>query len=347
MKGGIRYHPEVNPDEVNALAQLMTWKTAVANLPYGGAKGGIGCNPRELTVSELQRVTRVFTQKIHDLIGIHRDVPAPDMGTNSQTMAWILDEYSKFHGYSPAVVTGKPIELGGSLGREAATGLGVVFATEFLLDEYGMSFANMKFAIQGFGNVGSWAASFIHQKGGKVVAVSDITGAVKNPNGIDIPALLKHKEKADSLKDFEGGDAMDLNDVLVHECDVLIPCALGGVLNKENAADVKAKFIIEAANHPTDPEADEILSRKGVTILPDIYANSGGVTVSYFEWVQNIQGFMWEEEKVNYELKRYMKRAFNDIKAMCHTHNCNLRMGAFTLGVNKVARATVLRGWEA
>ncbi|KAB2000552.1 hypothetical protein ES319_D12G239700v1 [Gossypium barbadense] len=336
MKGGIRYHPE-----------LMTWKTAVANLPYGGAKGGIGCNPRELTVSELQRVTRVFTQKIHDLIGIHRDVPAPDMGTNSQTMAWILDEYSKFHGYSPAVVTGKPIELGGSLGREAATGLGVVFATEFLLDEYGMSFANMKFAIQGFGNVGSWAASFIHQKGGKVVAVSDITGAVKNPNGIDIPALLKHKEKADSLKDFEGGDAMDLNDVLVHECDVLIPCALGGVLNKENAADVKAKFIIEAANHPTDPEADEILSRKGVTILPDIYANSGGVTVSYFEWVQNIQGFMWEEEKVNYELKRYMKRAFNDIKAMCHTHNCNLRMGAFTLGVNKVARATVLRGWEA
>lgn len=286
MKGGIRYHPEVDPDEVNALAQLMTWKTAVANLPYGGAKGGIGCNPRELTVSELQRVTRVFTQKIHDLIGIHRDVPAPDMGTNSQTMAWILDEYSKFHGYSPAVVTGKPIELGGSLGREAATGLGVVFATEFLLDEYGMSFANMKFAIQGFGNVGSWAASFIHQKGGKVVAVSDITGAVKNPNGIDIPALLKHKEKADSLKDFEGGDAMDLNDVLVHECDVLIPCALGGVLNKENAADVKAKFIIEAANHPTDPEADEILSRKGVTILPDIYANSGGVTVSYFEWVQ-------------------------------------------------------------
>ncbi|KAK8505633.1 hypothetical protein V6N13_073389 [Hibiscus sabdariffa] len=347
MKGGIRYHPEVDPDEVNALAQLMTWKTAVADIPYGGAKGGIGCNPRELSVSELQRVTCVFTQKIHDLIGTHRDVPAPDMGTNSQTMAWILDEYSKFHSYSPAVVTGKPIELGGSLGREAATGRGVVFATEFLLAEYGMSIANMKFAIQGFGNVGSWAATFIHQKGGKVVAVSDITGAVKNQNGIDIPALLKHKEKTRSLKDFGGGDAMDPNDLLVHECDVLIPCALGGVLNKENAADVKAKFIIEAANHPTDPEADEILSRKGVIILPDIYANSGGVTVSYFEWVQNIQGFMWEEEKVNYELKRYMKRAFNDIKAMCHTYNCNLRMGAFTLGVNKVARATLLRGWEA
>ncbi|ESR53409.1 glutamate dehydrogenase 2 [Citrus sinensis] len=346
MKGGIRYHPEVDPDEVNALAQLMTWKTAVAAIPYGGAKGGIGCNPRELSMSELERLTRVFTQKIHDLIGIHRDVPAPDMGTNSQTMAWILDEYSKFHGYSPAVVTGKPIDLGGSLGREAATGLGVFFATEALLAEHGKSISNMKFAIQGFGNVGSWAAKFFHEHGGKVVAVSDITGAIKNPNGIDIPALLKYKKSNKSLNDFQGGNAMDLNDLLVHECDVLVPCALGGVLNKENAADVKAKFIIEAANHPTDPEADEILSKKGVVILPDIYANSGGVTVSYFEWVQNIQGFMWEEEKVNHELKRYMMSAFKDIKAMCQTHNCNLRMGAFTLGVNRVAQATLLRGWE-
>ncbi|KAJ7952592.1 Glutamate dehydrogenase [Quillaja saponaria] len=347
MKGGIRYHPEVDPDEVNALAQLMTWKTAVADIPYGGAKGGIGCNPRDLSISELERLTRVFTQRIHDLIGIHRDVPAPDMGTNSQTMAWILDEYSKFHGHSPAVVTGKPIDLGGSLGREAATGLGVFFATEALLAEYGKSIPDMKFAIQGFGNVGSWAAKFIHDRGGKVIAVSDISGAVKNPNGIDIPALLKHKEDTRSLKDFQGGDNMDPNDLLVHECDVLIPCALGGVLNKENAVDVKAKFIIEAANHPTDPEADEILSKKGVVILPDIYANAGGVTVSYFEWVQNIQGFMWEEEKVNHELKRYMTKAFHEIKAMCKIHDCNLRMGAFTLGVNRVARATLLRGWEA
>ncbi|KAL5748379.1 hypothetical protein ACOSQ2_025676 [Xanthoceras sorbifolium] len=347
MKGGIRYHPEVDPDEVNALAQLMTWKSAVADIPYGGAKGGIGCDPRELSTSELERLTRVFTQKIHDLIGIHRDVPAPDMGTNSQTMAWILDEYSKFHGHSPAVVTGKPIDLGGSLGREAATGLGVFYATEALLAEHGKSISEMKFAIQGFGNVGAWAAKFIHGVGGKVVAVSDITGAVKNPNGIDIPALLKHKDSTQSLKDFQGADAMDMNDLLIHECDVLVPCALGGVLNRENAADVKAKFIIEAANHPTDPEADEILSKKGVVILPDIYANSGGVTVSYFEWVQNIQGFMWDEEKVNCELKKYMMRSFHDIKAMCQTHNCNLRMGAFTLGVNRVARATLLRGWEA
>ncbi|KDP39958.1 hypothetical protein JCGZ_03489 [Jatropha curcas] len=347
MKGGIRYHPEVDPDEVNALAQLMTWKTAVADIPYGGAKGGIGCDPRELSFSELERLTRVFTQKIHDLIGAHRDVPAPDMGTNAQTMAWMLDEYSKFHGHSPAVVTGKPIDLGGSLGREAATGLGVVFATEALLAELGKSISNMKFAIQGFGNVGSWAAKFIHENGGKVVAVSDITGAVKNPEGLNIPALLKHRENSQSLKDFEFGENMDPNELLVCECDVLMPSALGGVLNKENAADVKAKFIIEAANHPTDPEADEILSKKGVIVLPDIYANCGGVTVSYFEWVQNIQGFMWDEEKVNCELKKYMRRSFQHIKAMCKTHECNLRMGAFALGVNRVARSTLLRGWEA
>ncbi|KAJ0110748.1 hypothetical protein Patl1_01371 [Pistacia atlantica] len=347
MKGGIRYHPEVDPDEVNALAQLMTWKTAVADIPYGGAKGGIGCNPKELSNSELERLTRVFTQKIHDLIGTHADIPAPDMGTNAQTMAWILDEYSKFHGHSPAVVTGKPIDLGGSLGREAATGRGVVFATEALLAEHGNAIRDMTFAIQGFGNVGSWAGRLIHERGGKIIAVSDITGAVKNANGIDIPELLRHKESTGSLKDFHGGDPMDPSELLVHECDVLIPCALGGVLNRENAADVKAKFIIEAANHPTDPEADEILSKRGVVILPDIYANSGGVTVSYFEWVQNIQGFMWEEDKVNNELRRYMIKAFHNIKGMCQTHNCNLRMGAFTLGVNRVARATLLRGWEA
>ncbi|KAJ0078504.1 hypothetical protein Patl1_22938 [Pistacia atlantica] len=365
MKGGIRYHPEVDPDEVNALAQLMTWKTAVANIPYGGAKGGIGCSPGDLSVSELERLTRVFTQKIHDLIGIHADVPAPDMGTGpqvdlvqilslklascvvKQTMAWILDEYSKFHGYSPAVVTGKPIDLGGSLGRDAATGRGVLFAAEALLNEHGKTIAGQRFAIQGFGNVGSWAAQLITEKGGKIVAVSDVTGAIKNTNGIDIPSLLKHAKEHRGVKGFHGGDPIDPNSILVEDCDILIPAALGGVINRENANDIKAKFIVEAANHPTDPEADEILSKKGVIILPDIYANSGGVTVSYFEWVQNIQGFMWEEEKVNHELKTYMTKGFKDVKEMCQTHNCDLRMGAFTLGVNRVARATVLRGWEA
>ncbi|WCJ25753.1 Glutamate dehydrogenase [Euphorbia peplus] len=346
MKGGIRFHPEVEPDEVNALAQLMTWKTGVADIPYGGAKGGIGCDPRELSVTELERLTRVFTQKIHDLIGPQTDVPAPDMGTNPQTMAWILDEYSKFHGYTPAVVTGKPIDLGGSLGRDAATGLGVFYATEALLAEHGKSISNMKFAIQGFGNVGSWAAGFIHENGGKVVAVSDITGAVTNPEGLDIPALIKHRENTLSMKNFPGGEAMDPNHLLLSDCDVLIPSALGGVLSKENAGDVRAKFIIEAANHPTDPEADEILSKKGVVVLPDIYANCGGVTVSYFEWVQNIQGFMWDEDKVRSELNKYMMKSFHEIKEMCKTHNCSLRMGAFALGVNRVARATLLRGWE-
>uniref|UniRef100_A0A0D9W028 Glutamate dehydrogenase n=1 Tax=Leersia perrieri TaxID=77586 RepID=A0A0D9W028_9ORYZ len=308
MKGGIRYHHEVDPDEVNALAQLMTWKTAVANIPYGGAKGGIGCSPGELSISELERLTRVFTQKIHDLIGIHTDVPAPDMGTNSQTMAWILDEYSKFHGYSPAVVTGKPVDLGGSLGRDAATGRGVLFATEALLAEHGKGIAGQRFVIQGFGNVGSWAAQLISEAGGKVIAISDVTGAVKNSNGLDIAKLMKHSSENRGIKGFNGGDAIDPRSLLTEECDVLIPAALGG-----------------------------ILSKKGVLILPDILANSGGVTVSYFEWVQ---GFMWDEEKVNNELKTYMTRGFRDVKEMCKSHNCDLRMGAFTLGVNRVARAT-------
>ncbi|KAK4351194.1 hypothetical protein RND71_030507 [Anisodus tanguticus] len=282
----------VDLDEVNALAQLMTWKTAVADIPYGGAKGGIGCTPKDLSMSELERLTRVFTQKIHDLIGINTDVPAPDMGTNAQ-------------------------DLGGSLGREAATGRGVVYATEALLAEYGKHVEDMAFAIQGFGNVGAWAGKFIHERGGKVIAVSDVTGAIKNPNGLDIPALLSHKEKTGKLIDFTGADVMNSDELLIHECDVLIPCALGGVLNRENADNVKAKFIIEAANHPTDPDADE-----------------------------NIQGFMWDEEKVNRELKKYMTRAFHNLKSMCHSHNCNLRMGAFTLGVNRVAHASQLRGWD-
>lgn len=347
MKGGIRYHPEVDPDEVNALAQLMTWKTAVANIPYGGAKGGIGCNPADLSISELERLTRVFTQRIHDLIGIHTDVPAPDMGTNAQTMAWILDEYSKFHGYSPAVVTGKPVDLGGSLGRDAATGRGVMFATEALLNEHGKSISGQRFVIQGFGNVGSWAARLISEMGGKIVAVSDITGAIMNKDGLDIANLLKHVKENRGVKGFSAADAIDPKSILVEDCDVLIPAALGGVINGENASEIKAKYIVEAANHPTDPEADEILKKKGVIILPDIYANSGGVTVSYFEWVQNIQGFMWDEDRVNAELQTYMNRGLKGVKEMCRTHNCDLRMGAFTLGVNRVARATLLRGWEA
>ncbi|CAM6126084.1 unnamed protein product [Calypogeia fissa] len=347
MKGGIRYHPEVDPDEVNALAQLMTWKTAVANIPYGGAKGGIGCDPRVLSLTEQERLTRVFTQKLHGLIGAQTDVPAPDMGTNSQTMAWILDEYSKFHGHTPAVVTGKPVDLGGSLGRDAATGRGVVFATEALLADHGLPLAGQRYVIQGFGNVGSWTARLLHEQGGIVNAVSDVTGAIKNDKGLDIPALQKHVATVGGVKGFSGGEAIEGPALLAEDCDVLIPAALGGVLTRETAKDVKAKFIIEAANHPTDPEADEILDARNIVILPDIYANCGGVTVSYFEWVQNIQGFMWDEERVNAELHKYMIKAYANIKEICQQQNCNLRMGAFSLGVGRVARATLLRGWEA
>lgn len=258
-----------------------------------------------------------------------------------------MDEYSKFHGHSPAVVTGKPIDLGGSLGRDAATGRGVLFATEALLKEYGKSISGQRFVIQGFGNVGSWASQLISDMGGKIVAVSDITGAIKNKDGIDIPSLLRHAQETRGVKGFSSADAIDPNSIFAEDCDVLIPAALGGAINRDNAVDIKAKFIVEAANHPTDPEADEILKKKGVIILPDIYANSGGVTVSYFEWVQNIQGFMWDENRVNSELKTYMTRGLKDVKEMCQTHNCDLRMGAFTLGLNRVARATLLRGWEA
>ncbi|KAF3662036.1 Glutamate dehydrogenase A [Capsicum annuum] len=307
----------------------------IADIPYRGTKGGIGCTPKDLSVSELERLTRVFTQKIHDLLGINTDVPAPDMGTNAQTMAWILDEYSKFHGHSPAIVTEKPIDLGGSLGREAETGHGVVYATRALLAEYGKHVKDLTFAIQGFGNVGAWAGKLIHERDGKVVAVSDITGAVKNPNGIDMPALLSHKEKTGKLIDFTDADMMNSDEFLTHECDVLIPCALEGVLNRENADNVKAKFIIEVANHPTDPDADQILSKNGVVILPDVYANAGGVTQLFCMG----SGFMWDEEKVYRELKKYMTRAFHKLKSMCHSYNCNLRMGAFTLGVNRVARS--------
>jgi glutamate dehydrogenase (NAD(P)+) len=344
MKGGIRYHHEVNIDEVNALAALMTWKTAVVDLPYGGAKGGITCEPKLLSQAELQRLTRVFVQKIHDVIGSAKDIPAPDMGTNAQTMAWIMDEYSKFNGYKPAIVTGKPVELGGSLGREAATGRGVLFATECLLEDLGKKVSDLTYTIQGFGNVGSWAAKLIHEVGGKVVAVGDLSGAVRNPKGLDIPALVEHFAKTRSLQGFAGGETFPAEETLYQACDVLIPAALGDVIREENADRVKASLVVEGANHPTNPEADAILVKRGITVLPDIYANAGGVTVSFFEWVQNIQEYRWDEEKVNSELRKVMRKAYVDLKAVKQKHNCDFRTAAFTLAVDRVARATRMRG---
>jgi glutamate dehydrogenase (NAD(P)+) len=329
---------------VNALASLMTWKTAVVNLPYGGAKGGIACDPRALSPRELQRLTRVFVEKIHDIIGHNVDIPAPDMGTNAQTMAWIVDEYNKFHGYSPAVVTGKPVELGGSLGREAATGRGLLFAAERLFEEQGKRVADYTYAIQGFGNVGSWAALLIHAAGGKIVAVCDVTGAVRNPDGLNVPDLAEYVAKTGGVTGYSGGEGFAPDALLAEACDVLIPAALGGVLTKETAPEVRAQIVLEGANHPTDPEADAIFAKRGVTVVPDIYANAGGVTVSYFEWVQNIQQFRWDEERVNSELRRTMRAAYDDLLATQKKYNCDLRTAAFALAVARVARATELHG---
>jgi glutamate dehydrogenase (NAD(P)+) len=347
MKGGIRYHPQVDPDEVNALAALMTWKTAVVDLPYGGAKGGIAVDPKQLSPRELQRLTRVFTQKLADVIGPHSDIPAPDMGTNATVMAWVVDEYAKFHGHSPAVVTGKPVELGGSLGRDAATGRGVLYAAECLFEDAGRKVGDFTYAVQGFGNVGSWAARLFHQAGGKVVAVADATGGVRNRAGLDVPALTEYAAQTKGVAGFPGGEPFPSEEVLYEPADVLIPAALGDVLTAKNADRVRAKYVLEGANHPTDIEADALLQKKGVVMLPDIYANAGGVTVSYFEWVQNIQQFRWDEDRVNAELRKVMRQAFADLKAVRAEHNCDWRTAAFVLAVSRVARASALRGvWE-
>lgn len=344
MKGGIRFHPQVDPDEVNALASLMTWKTAVVDIPFGGAKGGVNCDPRKLSQGELQRLTRAFTQGIHDVIGPEKDIPAPDMGTNATTMAWIADEYSKFFGWQPAVVTGKPIELGGSYGRESATGRGLVFALENYFADVNRSIAGTKFVVQGYGNVGAWAARLLVQNGGLVTAISDVTGAVRNPKGLDLRLLDEHVQRSGGVKGFDGGEAFAADQLLFEPCDVLIPAALGNVLRKENAADVRANVILEGANHPVDPEADAIFDKKQIVVLPDIYANAGGVTVSYFEWVQNIQRFRWDEARVNDELKHVMRKAWGSLADHAKQYGCSFRGAAFSLGLSRVASATQLRG---
>jgi glutamate dehydrogenase (NAD(P)+) len=346
MKGGLRFHHEVDPDEVNSLASLMTWKTAVANIPYGGAKGGVNCDPSKLSHSELQKVTRAFVDEIHDIIGPGLDIPAPDMGSNSQTMAWIVDQYSKYHGWTPAVVTGKPIELGGSEGREQATGQGLFFAAEAVLADHGMDIKGSRFAIQGFGNVGTWAAHFIHNAGAKIVALSDLSGAIANKNGIDIGALMRYSRENGSISGFPGADSIPAETLLTSDCDVLLPAALGNVITSENVQDIRARIIIEGANGPTTPEADEYLIKKGVTVVPDIFANAGGVIVSYFEWVQNVQQFRWRLDRVNQELKLLMLDAYSEIRSQAKNNECDLRTAAFLLGISRVARATALRGLE-
>jgi glutamate dehydrogenase (NAD(P)+) len=323
----------------------MTWKTAVVNLPYGGAKGGIAVDPDTLSPRELERLTRHFVQQIHDIIGPHTDIPAPDVNTNAQIMAWIMDEYSKFHGFSPAVVTGKPVDLFGSKGREEATGRGAVWALEEYLADAGLGEIRGKtFAVQGFGNVGSWASRFLHERGGRILVIGDARGAVQNQSGLDIPKLVDYVAATKTVAGFSGGDPVVSDDVLLADVDVLVPAALGGVITEQNAKDVRAKIVLEAANAPTTPKADEILAGRGITVLPDIFVNAGGVTVSYFEWVQNIQQFSWDEERVHTELHRHMRDAYATLARVVKAHHVSFRTAAFIVAIGRVGRATVLRG---
>lgn len=346
-KGGLRYHPQVDLDDVRSLASLMTWKCAVVDIPFGGAKGGIAVDVKTLSVREREKLTRRFVQAVKDVIGPQMDIPAPDMHTSATEMAWIFDEFSKFKGYSPAAVTGKPVHLHGSLGRESATGRGTVMATREMLKALGAgSIKDKTFVIQGFGNVGSWAAEIFTEQGGIVTTVSDATGAVHNPHGLDIVALRKHYAGAWKLAEFSGGEPIPPEDVLTMPCDVLVPAAIGGVIDGETAAKIDAKFVVEAANGPTTPEGNQILVDRGVVILPDIYTNAGGVTVSFFEWVQNLQNFRWTEADVNQRLDDIMTEAFQNIYAIHQEKNVSLRTAAFILALQRVTRAHTHRGFD-
>jgi glutamate dehydrogenase (NAD(P)+) len=344
-KGGIRYHPDADLDEVRALAALMTWKTALLGVPFGGAKGGVQVNPRDLSADERQRLTRRFTLAISYILGVNRDIPAPDVNTSAQTMAWMMDAYSSRYGYTPAIVTGKPVELGGSLGREAATGRGVVYCLEEAARTLEVDLEGATVAIQGFGNVGSWTARLVRRLGCRVVAVSDVQGAVSAGGGLDVEALLEHEREAGTVVGAPGTEALTNAELLELDVDVLVPAALDRVINLENADRVGARIVVEAANHPVTAGGDEILRDRGVTVIPDILANAGGVTVSYFEWTQNIQQFHWEEERVNRELRKRMAAAWQRVHRRASDEDLSLRDGAFCLAVEEVERAAQLRGY--
>jgi glutamate dehydrogenase (NAD(P)+) len=323
----------------------MTWKTAVVDIPYGGAKGGVQCDPTTMSSGEKQRLTRRFTSAISYILGVNRDVPAPDVNTDSQTMAWMMDAYSGRYGYTPAIVTGKPVELGGSYGRDAATGRGVVYCLEEAARDYGIDLAGATVAIQGFGNVGSWVARLIGELGCRVVAVTDVKGGVHRADRLDVPALWSWTQETGSVVGFAGADEISNAELLELDVDVLVPAALDRVINEGNADRIKARVVLEAANHPVTPAADDVLQEKGVIVVPDILANAGGVTVSYFEWAQNIQQFRWEEERVNTELKKTMSRAWQSVYERASLDGIPLRLAAFAIAVAKVERADVLRGY--
>ncbi|MBX5448850.1 Glu/Leu/Phe/Val family dehydrogenase [Thermogemmatispora sp.] len=344
-KGGIRFSPDVSLDEVRALAMWMTWKCAVVGIPFGGAKGGVVCDPHKLSRNELERLTRRYATEISILIGPNSDIPAPDMNTNPQIMAWIMDTYSMHRGYSvPEVVTGKPLSIGGSEGRLEATARGVQVVTREALLSLGMQPEGTRVVIQGFGNVGGNSARLLQSLGCKIVGLSDISGGVYNPNGIDVMRALRYSQEHGGLRGLPDSEQVTNQELLELPCDVLIPAALENQLTAQNAPRVKARLIIEAANGPTTPEADRIFQDRGITVVPDILANAGGVTVSYFEWVQDLQRFFWSEDEINERLERIMVRSFQAVKDRAERQRTSLRMGAYLLAVARVAEATEARG---
>jgi glutamate dehydrogenase (NAD(P)+) len=344
-KGGIRFHQDVSIDEVKALATWMTWKCSVVDVPYGGGKGGVVVDPKELSLGELERLSRRFITEIQGIIGPERDIPAPDVNTNSQIMAWMMDQYSRNKGYTvPAMITGKPLALGGSLGRTDATGVGVMAVARQGMQKLDMPVTGSRVVVQGFGNVGSVSARSMHEIGASVVAVSDVYGGIHNPHGLDIPALIAFVRETGSVIGFPNSESITNEELFSVDCDVLIPAALENQINVSNADRIKARIIVEGANGPTTPEADRILDDRGILLLPDILANAGGVTVSYFEWVQNMQGFYWTEEEVDQRLHRVMASAFNAVFQTAQQHAVDMRTAAYIVAIRRVAEAVRLRG---
>jgi glutamate dehydrogenase (NAD(P)+) len=345
-KGGIRYHPDADHDEVLGLAAIMTWKTALMDIPFGGAKGGVTVDPKKLSKLELERLTRRFTQRISIVLGPYRDIPAPDVNTNAQVMAWILDEFSSRHGYTPAAVTGKPLSLGGSLGREEATGRGVMYVMMEYARDFGIPLKASRVVIQGFGNVGGHLARLLHtEAGAKVIAVSDVVGGVVNEDGLDVPGLLAHAAAGKPVAAWPGGQPITNDQLWTLRCDWLIPAALGGVITKEtNARTLECKAVVEAANEPTTPTADRILEDRGIPVIPDFLANAGGVTVSYYEWAQNLQQYRWTHEKVNQELKATITKAYVGVRDLAKEKGVTFRTAAYAIALQRVAEAERLRG---
>jgi len=343
-KGGIRYHQAVTVDEVRALAEAMAWKTAVVNIPFGGAKGGIVCDPRTMSQGELERLTRRYTSRIQVILGPYRDIPAPDMNTNAQVMTWIFDEYSAHHGYTPACVTGKPVELGGSLGREQATGNGVAIVVREIMRELGRPLEGATVAIQGFGNVGSNAAAALVRLGARMIALSDVNGGIYSAKGISLEELAAHRKSGGKLQSMPGTEPVSNADLLELKCDVLIPAALECVIHRGNAERIQAGVVAEAANLPTTAEAGETLDRRGIVVVPDVLTNAGGVTVSYFEWTQNLQQLFWEEDHVNAEMEKILVKAFRQVLTRSRSEKISLRAAAYSIAIERVAKAEKLRG---